>query len=166
MVYCLFTLTIGQFIPVYFKDKDLRGIYYLIILILTSITTTIVIFKRFYKPQKDNIYISCLSAFIIGLGTVLTFMILGFLSSLAVWTDAGTIYTNKKDPQLKIVSRYLNEGAFGGGTEAGDYEIVLKRQITSFLKIETSIDTNKINRNEWIKKVYNKYNTIYDDPNQ
>ena len=40
---------------------------------------------------------------------------------------------------IKIVTRYLNEGAFGGGTKPEDYEVVLKREINPFLKIDFSI---------------------------
>ena len=68
---------------------------------------------------------------------------------MAMWTDAATLYTNKSNPQLKIVSRYKNLGAHGGGTRSDDFETVLSRPITSLLKIQTRVDTNSINKGEW-----------------
>ncbi|WP_158990890.1 hypothetical protein [Mucilaginibacter sp. L196] len=72
------------------------------------------------------------------------------------YSDATTIYISSSNPNLKIVSRFLDEGAFGGGTEPGDYETVVLRPITPFLKIETSIDTTKMDKGEWIRQIYRR----------
>lgn len=71
---------------------------------------------------------------------------------MLTWTDTEPIYIKKDNQNIIIVSRYLDEGAFGGGTKPGDYQNVVKRQLTTFLKLETAIDTNSIDKNEWIKQ--------------
>ncbi len=58
---------------------------------------------------------------------------------------------SKDNPEIKIISRYLNEGAFGGGTEPNDYEIVLQRPIFNLFNIQTRVDTNSIDKRKWIK---------------
>ncbi|MCQ6960137.1 hypothetical protein [Mucilaginibacter aquariorum] len=87
----------------------------------------------------------------------LSILIFGFITLtkiLAVWVDRGTLYYQKNNPEVKIVSRYIDLGAGGGGTEPGDYKIVLKRPITPFFKLETSVDTNAIDKSDWIKEGY------------
>jgi hypothetical protein len=121
-------------------------------LFLTTITVAITSYRSMYLPHKNNWKYSTLISLI---ATLLVFVVFAFITLtkfLTVWTDAATIYVKKTNPQIKIVSRYLNEGAFGGGTEPGDYEIVLERSITPYLKMETLIDTNLINKKEWIKQ--------------
>jgi len=76
---------------------------------------------------------------------------MAFGSLFDVWTEAGTYYVSKKNPDVQIISRYINEGAFGGGTEPRDYFIVLHRPITPWFKMDTAIDTNKIDKTEWVK---------------
>ena len=53
--------------------------------------------------------------------------------------------------KVKIISRYINEGAFGGGTEKGDFHVVLSRPFLGAFKIETSVDTAKIDKRLWVK---------------
>jgi hypothetical protein len=105
-----------------------------------------------YLPHKNNwIYSSLISL----ISTGLIFILFGFFTLakfLAVWDDTTIIYTNKNNPEVKIVSRYVNLGAYGGGTEPEDYEIVVKRPLTRFLKIETSVDTTAINKKEWVRE--------------
>jgi hypothetical protein len=164
MVYCLFTLTIGQFLPIYFVDGNSAFLYHIVVFIALLASTGILIFKNLYYKRKQNIHYSWLAASVTGIGIVLIFIVVRFIEAVAVWTDATVLYTNKSNSQIKIVTRYINEGAFGGGAEPNDYEIVLRRPITPYLKLETKIDTNRINKNEWIKITFDKYNTTTPNP--
>ena len=157
MAFCLFILTVGQFFPIYFIDRELADIYYIIIFVLLLISVGTLIFKKLYV--KNSIYYAGITACVSAIGICLIFIFIRFIGSIAIWQDATILYTKRNNSDIKIITRYVNEGAFGGGTEPGDYEIVLKRSILSVLKIETKIDTNEINKSEWVKKVYNKYDT-------
>ena len=66
----------------------------------------------------------------------------------------------KDNAKVKIISRYINQGAFGGGTEKVDYHIVLTRPLLFFLKLETYIDTIDIKKEEWKKPEIYNFNII------
>ena len=151
MLFCIFSFTVGQFIPIYFANADFRALYYFIIFILLVAATGRTIFKSIYKPQKNNISSARLISILVGF---LSFVVFGFLTIVfcfAVWTEANVFYIQKDNPKVKIISRYVNEGAFGGGTEATDYQIVLHRPVLFIFNMETSIDTALIDKQKWIK---------------
>jgi hypothetical protein len=152
MIFGLFTFTIGQFIPIYFVEQDIRIFFYPAILLITVVTFAVTVYKSMYLPHKNNWVYSSIITLITTLLLFLIFAGITFGKILTVWTDATTLYVKKDNSQVKIVTRYINEGAFGGGTEPGDYEIVLLRPITPFFKMETTVDKNKIDRSEWVKK--------------
>lgn len=154
MIYCFFSLTAGHLIPLYFQDDHLRENYYSIIYGVFIITLIIFCFRRYYKPEKKNGIYVVFSSIIVGAGVFIITFIFVIFSSIAVWTDIGTIYVNKRSPDLKIVIRYVNEGAYGGGTEPSDYETVVERPFTPLLKIVTAIDTAKMDKSNWIRKTY------------
>ena len=146
MIFCILNFTLFLFIPIYFVDQDIRETYRLIIYFLFAITFIFQILR-----PNSNIFWKVFS-FIGGLfGLVILFIFYLFASAMAVWTEAGTLYTNKSNPEVRIISRYVDLGALGGGTSPDDYEIVLHRPLISIFKLETKIDTLTINKNEWVK---------------
>lgn len=82
---------------------------------------------------------------------VFAFEILGLL--FAVRDDSFVYYVQKDNENIKIVSSYINKGAYGGGTKRDDYTVMHSRPIGYFFKIDTPIDTLTINKNEWRKPV-------------
>jgi hypothetical protein len=86
---------------------------------------------------------------LLGLCILFLFCVFGFLMN--VWTEAGILYTQKSNPEVRIVRRYLDGGAYGGGTSPDDYKIVLHLPLTSLFKLETSIDTLTIDKSKWVK---------------
>ena len=108
------------------------------------------VFKFVYKPQEKNLFSTMMLSLFLA-GAIFIFACIWMFGLLfSIWTE-GTVYFIKKDnPKTKIISRYINEGAFGGGTEPSDYHIVLHRPILGIYKMETSIDTSSINKAGWI----------------
>jgi len=151
MLFCIFCFTVGQFIPLYFTDTGFRMLFYIVICILLVIAVSRTIFKRIHKSRKENISSAWFYSILIGFGTFSIFGLWTLSLFFSVWTEASIYFVKKDNPNIKIISRYLNEGAFGGGTEPDDYEIVLHRPFLGFFKMETSVDTTKINRVEWAK---------------
>ncbi len=151
LAFCFFSFTMGQFIPVYFVDTDLRMWYYVSILFLLVISTVISLFKNAYNKSDKNIISAILGSLIIGFFTFILFgfWTIGFLFN--VWDEGATYYISKSNPKVKIISRYINEGAYGGGTEPGDYHMVVHRPFLLIFKIETPVDTTSINKSKWIK---------------
>lgn len=151
MIFSGFCFTVGQFVPVYFINVDTRAIYYLVLFVILVITMTIVTFKMSYDPHSENLFSSLLISLVFGAGTFIVcgLWFLGLLFS--VWMEGTTFYERKDNSRVKIISRYKDSGAFGGGTEAGDYHLVVHRPFLYFLKIETPVDTSNIKKEDWIK---------------
>lgn len=148
----LFIFTIGQYVPVYFSYPDFRLYFYPIMLASTIIAVAAVSYDSMYLPHKDNkLYSTIISL----LTTVIVFLVLAFITVgklMTLLTDTGPIYLMKSNPNVEITSCYINEGAFGGGTEPDDYQIVVKSPLTSFFYIVTSVDTTKIDKTKWIRQ--------------
>jgi hypothetical protein len=156
MLFCIFCFTVGQFIPIYFADTGFRAMYYFIIYILLIATASRTIFKLIYKPQKNNISTARFFTILAGFATFVLFGLWTIGLLFSVWSEAFTYYVRKDNAKIKIISRYINEGAYGGGTEKEDYHIVLTRPILFFFKVETSIDTLGIKKEEWKRpEIYN-----------
>ena len=151
MLFCIFCFTVGQFIPIYFADTGFRALFYFGIYILLIITVTRTIFKRIYKPRKANISSAKLYSILTGFAIFVIFGLWTLGLFFTVWTDASTLFVKKDNPKIKIISRYINNGAFGGGTEADDYQLVVHRPILFLFKMETSIDTTKIDKQIWTR---------------
>jgi len=149
MLFCFFSFTVGQYLQIYFTDSSFREKYYFILCILLIVTVSRTVFKRVYKRMKGNISSAWLYSILIGFATLVVFGLWTFGLILSVWTEAATFYIQKDNPKVKIISRYMNEGAFGGGTEKEDFHIVLSRPIFSILKMETFVDTTRIDKQKW-----------------
>jgi len=160
MLLCIFCFTVGQFIPIYFADTGFKAMYYFIVYILLIATASRTIFKLIYNPEKNNISTAKLFSILTGVATFIVFGLWTIAQFIAVWSEAYIYYVRKDNAKIKIISRYINLGAFGGGTEKEDYHIVLTRPILFFLKMETSIDTLNINKEEWKKPEIYNFNDI------
>lgn len=160
MLFCIFCFTIGQHIPIYFIDIGLRTNFYFVIYIFFIVSVSRTTFKLIYKPQKDNISSARLVSILVGGFVFIIFGLWIIGLEFSVWTEAFTYYVRKDNPKIKIISRYINEGAYGGGTEKGDYHIVLTRPILFFFKMETPIDTLDIKKEEWKKPEIYDFNII------
>jgi predicted membrane protein len=150
LIYCVATLTLFQFIPVYFVDQAPRLTFYLFVYFALMFSSVFEILK--YFGRTTHYLITKILAFV--------FLFFGFMVALlfvigqftVTWTEAAIYYKSKANPKVKILSRYLDAGALGGGTEPEDYKIVLHRPLTRYFKIETTVDTNKIDKDDWIKE--------------
>jgi hypothetical protein len=148
MIYCVLNFTIFPFIPVYFSDQSTREAYRVIIFFLFVITS---LFQLLKAITNTNILWKIISFLCALSGLLILFFFYVFASAMAVWTEAGTFYTKKSNPEVRIISRYVDMGAWGGGTSPDDFEIVLHRPLTQIFKLETRIDTLTIDKTEWIK---------------
>jgi len=148
MIYCVLNFTVFPFIPIYFTDQDTREVYCLIIYFLFVITS---IFQLLRAITNSSILWKAISLISALSGLLILFFIYVFGSVMAVWTEAGTLYTQKNNPKVRIISRYVDMGALGGGTSPEDFEIVLHRPLTPIFKLETRIDTLIIDKSEWVR---------------
>jgi hypothetical protein len=153
MLFCLFCFTAGQYIPVYFTNSDQRLWFYIVLLLLLLGSTAVSLAKYIKGQGKVNYWWAITWSILLTTLITLVFGVLTLSLLMGTWTDVTTIYVQKNNPDVKIVSRYWNEGAFGGGTSRDDYFIVVRRPVTPLFILETSVDTNKINKTEWVKLI-------------
>ena len=151
LLVCIFCLTLGQFIPIYFIDTKLRMDFYLAIFILLILSVGRTIFKRVWKSGKEHISSAWFFSILCAFATSIVFGIWVFALLLTAWTEAATLFVKRDNSKIKIITRYVNEGAFGGGTEPEDFETVVHRPILFYLKMETPIDTTTFDTTGWIK---------------
>ena len=151
MLLCVFSFTVGQLIPIYFSNDSFRNLYNFLIFILLVATISRTTFKFIYKPQKDNISLARLVSILVGFTAFVVFGLLTIGFAFSVRTESFVFYVQKDNSKVKIISRYINEGAFGGGTEPNNYQIVLYRPLSDFFNLQTSIDTTFIDKNEWLR---------------
>lgn len=150
LIYCTATLTIFQFIPIYFVDQSPRLTFYLCVYFALMFSSVFEMLKYFGRTTHYLITkILSFTFLFFGLITAALFVLSRFM---AIWTEAGTFYKSKANPEVRIVRRYLDLGALGGGTEPDDYEVVLHRPLTHWFKIETAVDTSKLDKRDWAKE--------------
>jgi len=151
MLFCIFCFTAGQYVPVYFTNLGCRSLFYIVLLIALLGSMAVSLAKYIKGQGKINYWWSITISVLVAAITTLVFAVLTLGLLMGCWTDMTTIYVQKNNPDVKIVSRYWNEGAFGGGTSRDDYFIVFRRPITPLFIIETSVDTNKIDKSKWVR---------------
>jgi hypothetical protein len=152
----LLSLIIARFIPLYFTNNHLKFGYYVVLLICLA-TSAVIKFSRWSnRIQVWAKTFVVITSFLFGLLVFLLLALINLISTAFGYADAGTFYTLKNNSEIKIVSRYYDQGAFGGGTEPEDYETILRRPITPFYKLETKVDTTTIDKTKWIKQSYYK----------
>jgi len=119
-------------------------IYFLSILMLWNFESFNNNINRNNRRNRDK---RRTSDILIAIFAVLVY-IFGFASLTVGWSEE-TIFMSKKNPDMMIVHR-----CFGGGAwDSSPSECKIKK-ITQFIyifKIINDIDTNKINKDEWIR---------------
>ena len=144
----IFTLTIGQKIPIEFKNNSTQSDFYSFIYFGFPISIILTLFGTI-KNQNTK-----LKNWIIGLSTIListiTFYVLvTFLFSIAfyAWTNAMILYRNKKDKNVTITEQIYDMGAFGYGKR----RVTELKPFLKYFEIVKIIDTTKIDKKDWIK---------------
>ena len=142
----LFSLTIGQILPIEFADwKDMHLFYDIIfqglpIAILLTMIWTI----KNGSPKRKKITIGILTpiiAFAAFFGTIFLMFSFGF----GAWVNQEIVYENKTNPQETINEQIWDIGAFGYG---GQRTVKLSPTL-GLWNIVTEIDTTEIEKDNW-----------------
>ena len=150
LISCIFIDTVGQFIPIYFTFSTVKTVFYIIILLCLLSTSFALSYKTVYRQSKNNWIYSTSISFIT---TLLVSVVFGTFTIVKIWPADDVIdtviYVKTNNKNIQIVRRYFDLGATGESIS-----VIKVQPLTSFLKIETKIDTNSINKVEWSKKIY------------
>jgi len=106
--------------------------------ILLALTTT---------KSKDPWSLIIVKGIIVGCVVVFS-VIISLVGGMCEWETYKTLFENKQNPTTKIVHRSSNCGAFD---TTPYYKVCKIKEITPFFILATEIDTNQINKNEWIR---------------
>lgn len=142
----LYSMTLGQYIPIEFTNWRHSHIYYDIILAGLPVATlfTLVWTIRKANSKKRNILIG-IATILVTFGMFILSIYFLFVFGFGAWVNEEILYENKQNPKQIISQQLLDIGAFGYG---GQRTV----KLTPFLglwNITTEIDTTKIEKNDW-----------------
>ena len=150
---CLWILipVLGFFIPLEFANKNSELIYTKIRFCGLPIAAILLVLT--YKIKNKHTPILIVYKIILAIGVAFLFYFIAAIillgSSMCAWTTDKVFFENRQNHSVKIVQR-----SFGCGATDSDYPTVKVfkiREITPVFIWVTKIDTNKINKNEWIR---------------
>ena len=149
---CLWVLLpiLGLFIPLEFVYNSRSEEIYIMIRFygfpVAAVLSVLTWIKR--KEWLPAIFIKIVLAICVAVVSgVIT--IIALLGNMCAWTTDKVFFENKQNSSIKIVQR-----GFGCGATDSDYPTYKTfkiREITSDFIWATKIDTNKIDKNEWIR---------------
>ncbi len=154
LIPCFWVLTtiLGNLVPLEFSNNNSEFIYDSIrfygipIAIMLTLTGTIKS-KDTSGSIATKIFLTiCVSAFSIFI------MFMTLFAGMCDWTTDKIFFENKQNSSIKIVQRSFGCGATD--SSPATLKVFKVREITPYLIWVTSIDTNKINKDEW-KRIEN-----------
>jgi hypothetical protein len=146
IIVALFALTIGQYLPVYFKNyKTQSNFYYLVFtgLPFAILLTLFGTLKREHSKYK-NWTIGTLTVLSAGFSFFILMFIM-FTIGFGAWTNETILYRNNDDKNITINQQIFDIGALGYG---GRRTVKLKPLFVIFQTVE-NIDITKIDKAKW-----------------
>jgi hypothetical protein len=144
----IFVLTIGQALPIEFKDYKIKNNYYSLTYIALPISIFFSLFvtiKKKYNKSKNPLIIA-LTLLAFGL-CFFFFMLIGLTSSIgfSVWTDKAILFNYKSDSTITINQQILDVGIFDYGGE----RIVKQTSLLHYFYTVKEIDTLTLDKSKW-----------------
>jgi len=142
-------LILRFFIPLDFTNRDSENSYVRIGIFGFSITATLFVLIRMIKRKhiSEFIVIKIILANCVAVSFCIIMTV--FLGSMCAWTTDKVFFENKQNSSIKIVQRHFGCGATDSSEPT--IEVFKIREITPYLIWATKIDTNQIDKNEWIR---------------
>ena len=147
IVSTIFVLTIGQSLPIEFKDNKIKNDYYNFIFNALPFSLLLTLFGTIKKKNEigKNWAIGVLTVLSAGLSF---FVLVGIMFSVgfSAWESEVILYRNQTDKNIIINQQIFDVGALGYGGHR-------TAQLTPFLKyfyIVRQVDTTKIDKTQWI----------------
>ena len=147
IVSTVFALSIGQSLPIEFKDNKIRGDYYYFVFTVLPLSFLLTLLGTLKKKntKAKNWTIGVLTVLSAGL-CFFTLVNVMFSIGFGAWTNEAILYRNKTDKNITINQQIFDIGALGYGERR-------TAQLTPFLKYFQTIeqvDTTKIDKTQWI----------------
>lgn len=142
----VFSFTIGQAIPIEFKDYKVKNDYYYFAFTALPIAIMLTLFgtiKKKYKKSKNwtIVGITVISAIICFFLLVSIMFSVGFGS----WTTETILYKKHRDKVVTIDKQRLDVGALG----YGGYRTVQLTPFFKYFQLVKEVDTAKVDKRNW-----------------
>lgn len=149
IAFCLFTLTVGEFLPFEFSSTQLSFIFYLIVLIGLPVFSIIEIRKLFVR-LKNRVATTVLSIIFILISVFYFFYLIAFClgNTMCGYIIDKTLFVNSKSTSIKIAVRHYDCGATDSGP--AQYEMVKINSGLPMINFVTKIDTTILDKKDWI----------------
>jgi len=145
---CLFIGILGLFFQVEFADYNTAILFYNIKLYGIPISILLTLTGTLRSKNKTGLIIGKIFATI---GVLLIVIIIGFISKFDIcgWLIDDTLFTKKNDSTEKIQVRHYDCGAVD--SDKPNYRIVKIEKIGKYFLYTSKVDTNKIDKDDWIR---------------
>ena len=150
LIFWIATSILGLFIPLEFANNDIEYTYIKVrfcvipIAVLFAIVGTI--------KNKDRLGLITIKIFLAICASICSvFMMAVILLGINVcgWITDKVFFENKNNPSTKIIQRHFDCGATD--SSPSNPKIFIIREFTPYFIWATEIDTNQIDKNEWIR---------------
>lgn len=140
---------LGLFLPIEVTDNKIENTYYEIrfwglpIAILLTLSGTI---------ESNDASVSLggeILATLFAAGISVFFMFMAMFLGMCDWTTDRMFFENKQDRSIKIVERSFGCGATDSGSPI--HKIFKMTPVTKYFVWVTEIDTNSIDKSEWVR---------------
>ena len=146
IVVTIFTLTVGQWLPIEFRDNKMQRTFYDFVYTTFPLSILLTLSGTIKKKNKRSRNWTIGSVTV--LSTVLCYVILvGVMFSIGfgAWTNETILFVKKDNTNISINQQIFDIGALGTGAER---TVQLSPFLTYFQKVKI-IDTNKIDKAQW-----------------
>jgi hypothetical protein len=147
IVSTILALTVGQSLPVEFKDNKVKSDFYYFVFTALPFAFLLTLFgtiKKKYAISKN---------WTIGILTVLTsglcfFIVVNIMFSVGfgAWTNEAILFRNKDDKHETINQQIFDVGAFG----YGGHRTAKLKPFLNYFQTVSLIDTTKIDKTKWM----------------
>lgn len=144
----IFTLTIGQIIPIEFKNNTNQSDFYSFIFFGLPISICLTLFGTI--KSKNNKSKNLLIGFLTIVLSIMCFLVLVtsiFSIGFGAWTNETILYRNKYNKELTIKQQIYDLGAFGYGKR----RTAELKPFLNYFEIVKIVDTTKIDKTKWLK---------------
>ena len=146
LIFWLFGFTIGQELPIEFRERSLQDIFYTSGFYSIPILVSLLVLLTVRQGDKVRaIALKITASFVLGAavfyGLLQTIFVLGFGS----WKDYSQLYVHENNEHRRVMLQIHDIGAFG----YGGFRVVDTKPVLAFFKTTNEIDTNQINGSMW-----------------
>ena len=141
---------LGLFIPLECTNNDIKDTYITIYLCVFPIAVLFAIIGTI-KTKDNERTVAIKTCLAIGAFFYSAIMMVAVLigSSVCGWINEEVLFENKKNPSTQILQRSYDGGAWD--SSPSNPKMFIIREFTPYFIWATEIDTNQIDKNEWIR---------------